>query len=272
MIDAVRKVLFVVPLLAVGSCEFAASQSVSPAPRSGLPAASATQTEAPARANAQNSAGVARHADVQYSNGLLTVTAKDSSLNGILHQISQQTGMTISGSVRDDRVFGTYGPDRPSAVLTTLLDGSGSNMLLVNNASNEPAHLVLSPRLGGPTPPSQFAADRQQDQDADENEGAAPRFGARGSLPQALPAARPNTQPGGNLNPSISAPVSNNSDSQAVVFPPVNATTTPATATTSSDVTQEAPGGVKTPEQIFEQLQRMRQQQEQTQPPENNTQ
>lgn len=269
------------PVLAAGLCGRGLGQTASPPPqRPGLPATHTTQTtgfETPARA-ATSSQGSTHRAEVHYANGLLTVTARDSSLNAILREIAQQTGMKISGGVRDDRVFGTYGPDQPSAVLSTLLDGSGSNMLLVNNIANTPAQLILSPRVGGPTPPSEFAANRQQ-QDQDNEDGAPvqPRFGAQGPPPGIRvgdgPGNQLNAQPGanlspGNLSPSISPSTTNNSDSQAVVFPPVSATTTPATATTSSDVTQEAPGGVKTPQQIFEQLQRMRQQQEQTQPQE----
>ncbi len=252
------------PVFAAGACGIAGAQTTS----SALPPAASTGVQTRVVPGAQG-AVAARRAEVQYANGLLTVTARDASLNSVLRQISQQTGMKISGGVRDDRVFGTYGPDHPAAVLSTLLDGSGSNVLLINNAANEPAQLVLSPRTGGPTPPSQFAAGRQPDQDADDNASQAPppSGGFGGGNPQGAPGARPSVQSGINLNPSLSSPTSNNSDSQTVVFPPINATTTPATATTSSDVTQEAPSGVKTPQQIFEQLQKLRQQQEQTQPP-----
>lgn len=269
MNSAVRTIRLALPMLGVGLYGVALAQTKTQA---GLPATSATGMEAPAHANSQGGTAAVHRAEVRYSNGLLTVTARDASLNGILRQISQQTGMKISGGVRDDRVFGTYGPDRPSAVLTTLLDGSGSNMLLVNNAANEPAQLILSPRVGGPTPPNQFTDGRQQDPDADDSVAPVARFGAQGAPPLPPPSGRPNVQPGVNLNPSISTPTSNNSDSQAVVFPPISATTTPATGTTSSDVTQEAPSGVKTPQQIFEQLQRLRQQQEQTQPQDTNQQ
>ncbi len=265
---AARTIRFAWPVFAAGLCGFAAAQSAPQTSPTGLPATSATGSDTPDHFNAQ---GVPEHrAEVKYSNGLLTVTARDASLNSILRQISQQTGMKISGGVRDDRVFGTYGPDRPSAVVTTLLDGSGSNILLVNNAASEPAQLILSPRVGGPTPPSQFAAGQQAEQDNDDSPAPPARFGAQGAPPQIPLGGRPNVQPGTNLNPSLSAPTSNNSDSQAVVFPPVSATTTPATATTSSDVTQESPSGVKTPQQIFEQLQKLRQQQEQAQPQDNN--
>ena len=255
-----------VPVLLAAAGGVAGAQTAN----STLPPAVTTGVQRGVGAGAQG-AVAARRAEVQYTGGLLTVTARDVSLNSVLRQISQQTGMKISGGVRDERVFGTYGPDRPDAVLNTLLDGSGSNVLLINNAANDPAQLILSPRTGGPTPPGQFAAGRPQDQEADDRESQPPpppgRFGAQSGPQQGAVGARSNEPPGTNLNPSLSTPSSNNSDSQAVVFPPVNATTTPATATTSSDVTEDTPGGVKTPQQIFEQLQKLRQQQEQAQPP-----
>ena len=259
---------FTLPVFALGMCGVASAQSASPATPRGLPATSATRLDTPA--GGTSSAGVTAHpAAIEYSNGLLTVTARDVSLNSILRQISQATGMKISGGVRDDRVF------RPSAVLDTLLEGSGSNVLLVSNAASEPAQLILSPRVGGATPPGQFATGNQAaDVESDNNVALPARAGGQGVPPPSPVGFRADVPPAANsnspLNPPLSAPTSNNSDSQAVVFPPVSATSTPATATTSSDVTQQAPGGVKTPQQIFEQLQRLRQQEEQTQPQDNN--
>ncbi len=72
-------------------------------------------------------------AEVSYSNGQITVAANNSSLNQILRDISSKTGMKITGGVTDERVFGQYGPAVPSSILTTLLDGTSSNMLLVSH-------------------------------------------------------------------------------------------------------------------------------------------
>ena len=62
--------------------------------------------------------------------------------------------MHISGGVPEQRVFGNYGPAAPATVLATLIDGTGSNMVLRESASDGPAELILTPRVGGPTPPS----------------------------------------------------------------------------------------------------------------------
>lgn len=82
------------------------------------------------------------------------MNANDSSLNQILRDIARATGMKITGGVADQRVFGKYGPAGASEVLSDLLDGTGSNMLLMETANKVPAELILSPRTGGPTPPN----------------------------------------------------------------------------------------------------------------------
>jgi hypothetical protein len=148
-----------------------------------------------------NEEGVTRRAgsiaQVTYSNGLLTVAADNSSLNQILREISRQTGMRISGGVSDERVYGSYGPGTPARILAALLDGTGSNMLLRETASNAPAELILTPRLGGPTPP-------QAQPSAPENGSPASAFGA-GPATAPMWATRPGmgTNGGGAPTPAV---------------------------------------------------------------------
>ena len=52
----------------------------------------------------------AEPASISYENGTLTVKTQNSSLNQILREISRKTGMSITGGVSEERVFGTYGP------------------------------------------------------------------------------------------------------------------------------------------------------------------
>ena len=175
-------------------------------------------------------------AQVTYTNGSLFVSANNSSLNQILRQISTNTGMKITGGVADERVFGNYGPADAAEVLSSLLDGTAANMILVQRDDASLAELILTPRNGGPTPPNPHAAtfdDRPE--------------------PQRNFYAQPNP-------PSESAPPQQNNP----IAPPVDPATT--TAPTPAGTTQpESPNGVKTPQQIYEQLQRMRQQQQQQQ-------
>jgi len=116
---------------------------------------------APAPASATAPAG--HTAQVAYSYGQLEVSADNSSLNQILHEIARVTGMKITGSVADARVFGKYGPDAPTNILKSLLDGTGVNMLLKETASGAPAELILTPRNGPATPPNPAAAQVAQD-------------------------------------------------------------------------------------------------------------
>ena len=164
-------------------------------------------------------------AKVTYSADRLEVAADNSSLNQILRQISQVTGTKLTGSVIDDRVYGTYGPASISAVLTSLLSGSGSNMLLVQGDSHTPSELILTPRTGGPTPPS------------------------------------PPSPEDDTAQPGVAAP-------PVPAFQPQPIQQTPQVPGASTNPNQPAaPNGTKTPQQIYDQLQRMRQQQQQQTPP-----
>jgi hypothetical protein len=119
-------------------------------------------TPAAMPAAAGGTTGAAGHAaQVGYSHGQLVVDADNSSLNQILHEIARVTGMKITGSVADGRVFGKYGPGAPTGILESLLDGAGVNVLLRETATGAPAELILTPRNGPPTPPNPAAQQAQ---------------------------------------------------------------------------------------------------------------
>ncbi len=190
-------------------------------------------------------------ARVEYNGGQLSVNASNSSLNQILRDIGRVTGMTITGGVRDERVFGSYGPADTSTILATLLDGTGSNMMLVEDARKQPRELVLTPRQGGPTPPNPNAS---------RDEGAVdlpPQFSPRtsnqpGPSPQGIPQAQPlqALPPNSGSVPSVTPEAA-----------PAPATDSNAPAT---DTSTQTTGGVKTPQQIYEQLMKLQQQQPKT--------
>jgi len=178
-----------------------------------------------------------KRAQVTYADGTLSISADNSSLNQILRQIATDTGMKITGGVTDERVFGQYGPDNPAQVLAELLNGTGSNMILVHRDGPAPAELILTPRQGGPTPPNPNAAafnDRPEPEDI-PNQGIQP--------PPFPPPSPANT-----------------------AIPPTNPGA-PAQASPANSSQPDSPNGVKTPQQIYEQLQRLRQQQQQQQQP-----
>jgi hypothetical protein len=141
---------------------------------------------------------------VRYVDGLLSIQANDASLNQILGQVSQLTGMAIAGGISEERVFGNYGPARPSTVIAKLLDGIGSNMMLREGPNATVAELILTPRNGGVTPPrpSPIAAEPSGSNQAYEAQAnlqaqaglAAARMRA-GSRAAAAAAYRPGSSP-----------------------------------------------------------------------------
>ncbi len=205
-----------------------------------------------------------RRAEVTYDGMLLTVAANNASLNQIIREIARQTGMKVTGGVRDDRVFGTYGPATPSTILSILLDGAGSNLLIVQNASHAPTELILTPRVGGVSPPNPNAAN-SNDNDGSDDEAVQPFSPPPPPQPAVNSRAPTRAGTGGiDTNPAATSP---SSTSQQLAFPPIDATTTPATATTTPVTADPSPDTVKTPQQIFEQLQKLRQQQTQQSKP-----
>ncbi|HEY6376028.1 MAG TPA: hypothetical protein VIX90_10960, partial [Edaphobacter sp.] len=187
----------------------------------------------------------AQRARVTYVDNLLTVSASNSSLNQILRDISRQTGIKITGGVADERVFGEYGPAATSQVLASLLDGAPSNMVIVQSTASAPAELVLTPRMGGPTPPNPNTA-RFDDTNSDDPPARPGPEVAQPNPPQ------PQTQvPQPAPPPATTAnPAQNNPDTTAPAPPPADSTQ------------PQSPNGVKTPQQIYDELMRLRQQQQ----------
>ena len=252
---------------------------------------------APSRAdNAQ------RHrARVAYENGMLEVHADNSSLNQILREIARQTGMKIVGGVADQRVFGSYGPAPAATVLQTLLDGTGTNILLQESRTHAPEQLVLTPRTGGATPPppsspSYDATETEPDlplpgapQPATQAQTPAPAAAIPSSASPARGISQPNNVLGSptNVSPTASTlPVTNSVPVNTLPTPStaqpvtgiVNAPNPPPAGSTTADFTsqtppnnnpniapaanttdQATPNGVKTPEQIYEELKQLQQ-------------
>jgi hypothetical protein len=95
-------------------------------------------------------------ATVTAATNQLTVTADNSSLAQILHQVSSATGMKLDGLGGDERVFGSFGPGAPREVLTSLLNGTSYNVMMVGDLPNgAPRELLLTSRTaGGASPPA----------------------------------------------------------------------------------------------------------------------
>ena len=91
-------------------------------------------------------------ARVSWDGGNLTIEASNSSLEQILHQVAAITGARLEGPIRDQRVFGTYGPGPGCDVLSKLLAGSGENVVMLGSReAGAPLAIVLSARLPAST-------------------------------------------------------------------------------------------------------------------------
>ena len=210
-----------------------------------------------------------RHAEVVLSASGLQVTADNSSLNQILREIARVTGMKITGGVTEERVFGQYGPAPTAEVLASLLDGAGSNIFLKETAGAVPDELILTPRNGGPTPPNPYAPSyddprtAQQIYQDEHPEAAAPNPPPPPPQPAPLPFSTPVPTPAitsTQLTPVTPAP--GGITEAPTVAPATEPGTTPGPGFNSTGTNDAAsPNGVKTPQQIYEQLQKLQQQQ-----------
>ena len=175
----------------------------------------------------------ANPAQIQVDTGKLSVKADNSTLSGILHDISAKTGMTVDGLSRDQRIFGNYGPASPREVLSALLDGLGYNVLMVGALDNgAPRQLVLTPRTGASAAASgnrQMPVTRQNNNGDDDDD----------STPD---------QPDNTPQPPRPEPNPPEANQQPEQTPPAN-----------------QPGQVRTPQQMLQELQQMRQLQQQQQ-------
>jgi hypothetical protein len=243
-----------------------------------LPAANALP--APLAATPDGPTGPPHRALVTFSHGNLNVQANNSSLHQILRSIARQTGMKISGGVADQRVFGDYGPADPSAVLATLLDGTGVNMLLKQDEARTPVQLTLTPRSGeGPSAPATDIADTADDTmpPPAQPQSAQPVLTGTAPLPRQPDGPVSIPQPDNNINGSPS-----NTSPTASTFPttnsvPIDSIPTPSTTPSTTGIvdapnppppgstTSPSPNGVATPDQIYQQLLKMQQQRQQQQ-------
>jgi hypothetical protein len=234
-----------------------------PAPMAATPLSSAPPSSKPKRAV------------VSYINGELNVRADDSSLNQILRSISRLTGLKITGGVADQRVFGDYGPATTASVLATLLDGTGTNILLLEGDATTPPELVLTVRGGGPTPPSPSSS---QFDDAPDPPPAPPA--PQLTVPQQAVQQQPRPQQAPSGPPSVPQPFNNvngsplNTSPTASTLPTTNSVSTdslptPSTTPSVSGIvdapnppppgTTTSPAPAATPEQIYQELLKMKQ-------------
>jgi hypothetical protein len=102
--------------------------------------------------------------------GSLSVNANNSSLSEILKNLATSTGMTVDGFDKDTRVFGVYGPGRPTDVIASLLDGAGYNFLMVGSTvAGTPREIVLTTRGNAPISAPQPSSSQPEEDDEPVN-------------------------------------------------------------------------------------------------------
>ncbi|AFL87860.1 hypothetical protein Terro_1553 [Terriglobus roseus DSM 18391] len=226
-------------------------------PSAAIPATAPTQSvsDLPSARPAVKESTPRGEAQVTWNGGKLTVNAGGSALPEILQQIARQTGMKITGGVPDERVFGTYGPGSVQAVMSQLFDGLAINMMLVNGNATTPKELVLTTRTGAASPPQV----REVSNDEDFRRTPSPGIPIV-QRPGRTFGSRELSDPNPN-GPGGQPPMPDGTGGATPNSTPPDTTTDPAAGADQ----QQSPNGVRTPEQIFEELRR-RQQQQQNEP------
>jgi hypothetical protein len=181
---------------------------------------------------------------VTYQGGELTIQSNNATLGQVLRSVQAKTGASfdVPASANSDRVVAQLGPGQPRDVLATLLNGSKFNYIILGSPTQPGAveKLILTPRQNGPI------ANTAQNRPA--------------------PQPEPEPQQEEDYTPPEPTPVEENSVNGN---PPPGAYRPGFTPTQPNQNGENQPEnngqpqqGVKTPEQLLQELQRMQQQQQ----------
>ncbi len=93
---------------------------------------------------------------VTYQNGQLTIDAQNATLSQVLHSVQTQTGASVDipSGAGGERVVATLGPGKPKDVLSSLLNGSKFDYVLLGVANNPGAvqKVILLARTSSANP------------------------------------------------------------------------------------------------------------------------
>lgn len=172
---------------------------------------------------------------VSMNNGMLTITAENSTMGDILNAVRKQTGavLEVPPTLSSERVAAQLGPGTPQSVMQQLFTGSKFDYIIVGSPQNPSAlqKIIVTPRAAGgasmasnqPPPQNTYQPPPEPEQSMDEE-------------PQPEPEPAPPEPP--------------------QVTPPTQA--------------QPYSNQPKTPEQLLQELQQMQQQQQQGGRPQRN--
>jgi hypothetical protein len=201
-------------------------------------------------------------ATVNYEDGLLSISAQNSTLWDILRDVRRLTGASIdmpAGQGMNERVIAHLGPGAPRDVLAGLLNGTSFNYVMLGSNTDPGAvtSLALSPKPLGPGEQPQVAAVYQNN-----TPQAPPPF-------QGNPQFRPGTMtiPRPDPNAQAAAPTEEETKDDAEENTDDNADDQAQPGQPEAGAAQQQPdpnqpnAGPKTPEQILEMLRRQQQMQ-----------
>jgi len=187
---------------------------------------------------------------VTYQNGQLTIVSPNSTLGDILRAVKKQTGAEIEVPAANERVVTTLGPGPARQVIAELLNGSRFNYVL----------------LGSPEDSSALARVVLVAKSAPENvSAAAVNNGGMQSLQPQQPMAQANMAP----PPDMAAQDTNDAEAAPEENPDDNADQQAADADQQQQAQpdQADQPGVKTPQQMLQEMQQRQLQMQQNQPP-----
>ncbi len=187
---------------------------------------------------------------ITYQGGQLSIDARNSTLSQVLHAVQLQTGASIEmpASASSDRVVAQLGPGQPKDVLNTLLNGSKFDYIILGVTGNPGAvqKVILTPRQSLGASNVNVAQNNNQVQNQEVDDEAQPDEGVPANEVEAenpVPEQPPPPPPGGFHRPMMMPP--GQQDPNQANGDPAN--------------------GVKSPEQLMQELQQMQQQQQQYQ-------
>jgi hypothetical protein len=152
----------------------------------------------------------AKPASVAWNGRDLSITATNSSLGQILHDVSTATGLKVEGlsqggqkDQRDQRIYGSYGPASERDVLSQLLEGSGYNVIMIGDqGEGAPRELVLTAQAaGGKGAESHAAQNDQINEEEAPEEPEPPPPDPQPEQPHQPPNGQPNQPPQGGRTP-----------------------------------------------------------------------
>ena len=218
-------------------------------------------------------------AKISYQDGLLTISAQNSTLGEILRDVRKLTGASIEipqGSGASERVVAHLGPGAPRDVLAGLLNGCSFNYVMLGSSADPGAvtSVILTAKASEPGAP-QTAANVSENNPSPNGSpmNAGPMPPNRFPQPMALNQGNPGPQPGqpGNAQTATADSDDSKDDDQDAADesaddqaqPQAGQPAQPDVNASAQEQQQPDPNqpnaGPKTPEQILEMLRRQQQ-------------